>query len=214
MHTFEKRQFYTQCLVFANVRFKFTCLLVFFLIYTAIGSEKSKTDPEKKQKSFYGKMQYAGNLGLLSVGAGRLFLNNKLSVDMSYGYLPKWVNGVRVSTFALKGAFHFWEKSFSKMRLNGFTGLSLNCGFTNNTFIILPEYYPDGYYLPNGIRIAPFVGTGLINNNPESRFFGAGFYTELGTVDYMICYALKNKSITLFEIWNLCFGMILPVKRI
>jgi len=211
MHTRKKYSFYRSCFNFANIRFDFICLLFLGLINTAIASEK-KIDSEKKQKSFYGKTQFAGNIGLISIGAGCFFSNDKFSVDINYGYLPKWVNGVRVSTLALKGAFHFWRKSMGKIRLNGFTGLSLNYGITRNTFVILPEYYPDGYYLPIAIHFAPFIGTVLTNNNSESRFRGVGLYTELATVDYMICYALKNRSITLLEIWNLCFGLIFPFK--
>jgi len=37
-------------------------------------------------------------------------------------------------------------------------------------------------------------------------------YTELGTVDYEIWYALKNKEVALYEIFNLCFGMIFQLK--
>lgn len=190
-----------------------TCLFLLILTKLALPSEEENTHSIKPHIPFYGKLQYAGNIGMFSIGVGGIFLNNSLSLDINYGYLPKWINGVRVSTMAIKGAFHFFKKQLKKIEVNSFAGLSLNYSITNNTFLMLPKHYPDGYYLPNAIHVCPFIGTGLAFIDCKTGLHGPGVYTEVGTVDYMVYYAFRNKSISLFEIWNLCFGITVPIVK-
>ena len=100
-----------------------------------------KTGPD-----LYVKAQFAGDLGLISIGIGEEFFNNKLSVDFNYGYTPNFLNGVRVHTFAIKHAIHLKEHYISGVNAGCYFGNVINYNITSNTYAKLPEYYPEGYY--------------------------------------------------------------------
>jgi hypothetical protein len=156
---------------------------------------------------YYAKMQYAGNMGLASVGLGKTYYKDKLTLDFNYGYLPKEVNGSRVHTLALKSAYQFREHQISVFNIRYYAGISLNYAITDNTYLSYPDYFPSDYYNSNAIHLNPFLGIRL--NLPEKKdTSGAiGIYVELGTVDYKIWYALANKEVKTNDIWNLCFGI-------
>jgi hypothetical protein len=157
--------------------------------------------------TFYTKAQFAGNLGLFSVGIGNEFFNKKLSVDINYGYTPKNINGALIHTFAIKPAFHFNEFTISGIYADCYIGTAANYNITKNTFPKLPDYYPDGYYLPNAFHSNPFIGTRIRIPGNIKILRNLSLYAELGSVDYKIWYFIKNKKIKLNEILNLCFGL-------
>jgi hypothetical protein len=106
----------------------------------------------------HAKIQYAGSVGFLSIGAG-YWLWEKYEATLSYGLLNDFLGGsdVTVHTISLKNSFfltqkpwfdHFWPKA----------GLMINWGNTNNTFHRLPPHYPESYYFQNKIHAAPFWG--------------------------------------------------------
>jgi hypothetical protein len=155
----------------------------------------------------YMKVQYAGNLGLLSVGMGQTYLDDKLSVDLNYGYLPKRLNGVRVHSFAVKASYQFMGISLSSFELGTYAGMCVLYGVTSNTYIRYPDLYPDDYYLPNALHLNPFLGLNVRCLSVDKRISRVALYSELGTVDYKIWYSLKNKRIKPVEIWNVSFGV-------
>ncbi|HPT20521.1 MAG TPA: hypothetical protein PLR88_01130 [Bacteroidales bacterium] len=158
----------------------------------------------------YFKAQYAGNLGFASVGAGSKFFNDKLSLDLNYGYMPEFINGTEVHTIALKPAFHFKEFVISGFKAGFYIGTALNYNITSNTYIKFPGYYPEGYYVPNALHANPFLGAKTFL--PARKLSCISLYTELGTVEYKILCAIKNRKIEFDEIWNLCFGIVFHLK--
>lgn len=161
----------------------------------------------------YVNSQFAGNLGLVSVGIGKSYFNNKLTVGFKYGYLPKFINGNKVHILALKTALHFREYSTLGIRYGLYMGTSVNFSIASNTYLKYPDYYPEGYYMTNAIHLNPFMGVRFILPHDNGKFDNISVYTELGTVDYKIWYALKNKKISADEIWNLCFGIAFQLKQ-
>jgi len=157
--------------------------------------------------TFYTKAQFAGNIGLFSVGIGNEFFNKKLSVDLNYGYTPKNINGALIHTIAIKPAFHSREFTISGIKADCYIGTAVNYNITSNTFHRLPDYYPDGYYVPNAFHSNPFVGTRIKIPGKIRVLRNLSLYAELGSVDYKIWYYIKNKKIKLHEILNLCFGL-------
>ncbi|WP_234408304.1 hypothetical protein [Marinilabilia salmonicolor] len=106
----------------------------------------------------HAKIQYAGNVGFLSVGVGYHFWDI-YEATFSYGLLNEFLGGshVTVHTLSLKNSFfltqkpwfnHFWPKA----------GIMINRGNTNNTFRKLPPHYPESYYFQNKVHAAPFWG--------------------------------------------------------
>jgi hypothetical protein len=164
-------------------------------------------------KDYYLKSQYAGNLGLFSGGIGKDLLNHKISLDFLYGYLPKSLNGVQVHTIAIKPAYHFKKYTISKIKADCYIGAAVNYNLTHNTYLKFPNCIPKGYYVQNVIHINPLIGTRISFPFKNRRLDNLSIFTELGTVDYKIWYALKNRNIGLDEIWNICFGSILYIRK-
>lgn len=68
------------------------------------------------------------------------------------------------------------------------------------------------YYPQNSGHFNPFIGLKQGMEINARKISKLSLYSELGTVDYEIWYALKNKEIAVYDILNLCFGMIFQLK--
>jgi hypothetical protein len=159
--------------------------------------------------------QYAGNLGLFSVGYGKSFFNDHLSLSLIYGYLPSSVNNVEVSTFAFKPLYNLKPlKITDNSYINGYVGACMLRGFTHNTFVKLAGYYTKGYYQPNAIHYTFYVGAKYKHLTPKSILFNnVSTFCELGTVEYLVWYGLKTRYIDFSDLWNLSFGFNFDIKR-
>ena len=159
------------------------------------------------------QVQYAGNLGLISVGAGKSYFHDKLSFLIIYGYLPKIINGTNVHTFALKTSCKLAvTKVNSNLNMSYYTGITALYGIARNTYLDYPDYFPDGYYNANAIHASFFFGSRLNFNLIHLKLNTISFFTELGTLDYHIWCALKTKYIGFFDIWNLNVGIAFTLK--
>lgn len=160
----------------------------------------------------YCKIQYAGNLGLFSIGYGKSIQKTNVTVDFNYGYLPSFVNGTSVHTIALKPAFHFNIATVGEIRTGVYTGASVNYSIASKTYLKYPDYFPKDYYNPNAIHVNPFIGAriGLPVNGNKIKV--CSLYSELGTVDYQLKLAFSNKQIRMVDIVNLCFGLVFVIK--
>lgn len=164
----------------------------------SVGSERSGL--------LYYKAQYAGNIGLVSAGAGFDFPHRKLWTDLSLGYLPKHINGVRVFTISLKPAYKITEGTIKNVDMGWYVGAAVNYSLGRNIFGSMPDYYPLDYYWPNAFRFNPFTGVRL-NMNSSDRKNRTYFYAEFGTVGYEIWFALKNRNVDFTDIFNLGLGI-------
>jgi hypothetical protein len=160
----------------------------------------------------YIQSQYAGNLGLVSFGYSRDFFNNTLSIGLFYGILPKFINRCRVNTIALKPAIQFNEFYLLGRKTNCYLGISINYALASNTYLKYPDYYIDGYYKSNAIHFNPFIGAGICFPVHYKICNNIILYSELGSVDYLIWYAIINREVSFAEIWNLSFGLTFQLK--
>lgn len=157
----------------------------------------------------YLNFQYAGNLGLGSVGFGYISENEKHNFGASYGYLPSSVNGAEVHTVSAKGAFNFKKHKLSeKAFLNGYMGTNLLYSITNNTYLKFPGYFPSDYYFANAVHFAPFLGLKIGSRKNISKFS----YIELGTLDYYLFNRIKYRRSKFSDSLNLCMGLTFPLN--
>jgi hypothetical protein len=155
------------------------------------------------------QIQYAGNFGLGSVGFGKSFFSDKASLCLIYGYLPKEVNNVSVHTHAFKAAFNLKQfQVFSSYKISLYTGFSVLYGMTHNTFIKLPNQYPDNYYYPTALHATLFTGIKFTKFLSKSNWLNSvSVFTELGTIDYKFYYAIKTDYIDYADILNFSVGI-------
>jgi hypothetical protein len=185
--------------------------LVFAFVSVNIFASGSK-DSKLTKKIFppdYLNFQYAGNLGLGSVGIGYISKNEKHNFGLSYGYLPSSVNSVEVHTVSAKGAFNFRKHKLSERAfLNGYAGTNLLRSFTHNTYVKFPGHFPSDYYIANAIHLAPFLGIKIGSRKSITKFS----YIELGTLDYYLFNRIKYRRSKFSDSLNLCMGLTFPIN--
>ncbi len=191
----------------------FTAVQLFaFFIFDSVSHEPTQIQRENRPVPIYSKMQYAGNIGLGSIGFGTFLFNDKVSVDFSFGYLPASKQSQSVSTLALKPAFRICSVKGNYLQWGMYSGICVTYSMTKNTYASYPDHFPKGYYMSNAFHFNPFVGMKIMPRKSD-RPHAHSFYAELGTVDYKLWYALSNKKVSALNIWNVCFGITLPLTK-
>jgi len=156
-------------------------------------------------------MQYAGNMGLISIGLGREFNRNKIETFLIYGVLPNQVNGVGAQTLSLKATGRITQSLISRdCNLKIYTGIAVISNFTNNVHLNFPDYYPSSYYdFPTSLHAAPSIGASITWKQRDYIQTNSSYtlFAEFSTIDYYLINLLNNKSMKFPDIWNLSFGV-------
>lgn len=148
----------------------------------------------------HAKIQFAGSIGFISVGAGYEFAKKKLQADVYYGYVPKGIGGINIHS--VTGKLTWLPVSMKK---NDFkfdlltTGFLVNYAFGKQYEISRESFSYYGF--PTAAHLALFVGGGITKNK-------VGLYYELGTTDRdLISFASNVKGgIKFYEIINIGIG--------
>lgn len=185
-------------------------LLMFAVLSVSAAGSKKEKGFGKLMRPDYVNLQYAGNLGLGSVGLGYISDNHKHHLGINYGYLPSFVNSTQVHTFSFKSGFHFKKKKLSeKAFFNPYMGTHLLYSVTDNTYLKFPSYYPSDYYYTNAFHLAPFVGLKVGSRKSITRFS----YVEIGSLDSYLFNWLKYKRSKFVDCINVCMGISIPINQ-
>jgi hypothetical protein len=191
-----------------NKRNTFTlfAILVFTNVFandTTLIKEKGWYVPD------YAKVQFAGNIGLLSVGFGYQFLNNHLYSELLYGYVPASVSKAEViHTITIKNTFSILNKEIKAITLSPIAGFTASFETGNNSFLKLPDKYPSGYYGTNAFHFTLFIGAKVHRNFINQKIMrGVDLYFELGTVDNYLWYAILSKEVKINKIISSAIGI-------
>lgn len=166
---------------------------------------------ENSYSPYYAKMQYAGSIGLVSVGAGRTFFNEKLDAELFLGYLPERVGGEELWTAAFKTHFvpirpiQVGALDWQPLR----TGLMINYTFGDDYFIFgHHDKYPKGYYgHPTAMHLYLVLG-GQLDFTRTTKLGRLGFYYEVNSsAEYLISYVRNTGYLSPGKIFNLALGV-------
>lgn len=163
----------------------------------------------------YSKLQFAGNMGLLSIGTGWDYgKRNQWETDLLFGYLPKFDSKRSKITMTLKQNYIPWnlrlgEGPFSFEPLT--TGLYFNTVFGDEFWVGEPDRYPSGYYgFSSKIRIHIFLGQRLTFDIPRTKRYMARSITlfyELSSCDLYVVSAFTNRYLKPSDYLSLSFGL-------
>jgi hypothetical protein len=158
------------------------------------------------------KVQYAGGLGFISIGAGYSTRNEKLEGDLYYGYLPKNIGGVRIHSISGKITWiPLHSVRIKKYRVEPLmTGLIVNYSLGKEYFSFDPPYYPYNYYsFPTAIHSALFLGSRIgLNLPPNTCVNRLSLYYEVLSFDREIISFISNtKSLQVGDIITLSLGL-------
>ena len=150
----------------------------------------------------HSKIQYAGNMGLLSFGTGWDYgKHNQWETDILLGFIPKYSSKKAKVTMTLKQNYMPWSINIGK----GFSTEPLTCGLYVNTvfgdqfWVNEPERYPKGYYgFSSKVRFHVFMGQRLTYDiDPQRRFLAKSvtFFYEISTCDLYVISAVNPRTI-------------------
>lgn len=156
-------------------------------------------------------MQYAGDIGKMSVGAGWNYGKGKRwETHLFVGYLPKDNTPEDYWTFTLKEIFTPWKLDLSeRVSISPlYVTLFVNSIFSDDFWRREPNRYPKGYYgFSSKVRFHIGFGHRFTFNHSDkyrSVIKKTTVYYEVSTCDLFIRQKFLNSYIPLEDI--LCFG--------
>lgn len=165
-------------------------------------------------------VQYAGNIGLCSAGAGWTYgKKRKWGTDILFGFIPRFDSGSARITMTLKENFIPWNIALNHRKtilLNPLScGLFLNTVFGEDFWAREPSRYPDSYYgFSTKIRGSIYLGQQLTVQVPSKKrihFKSISFYYELSSCDIYMASAFTNRYLRPRDYLSLGFGVRLNV---
>lgn len=161
------------------------------------------------------KIQFAGNMGLLSFGTGWDYgRRNQWETDVFFGVLPKYDSKRTKLTFTVKQNYLPWSLQIKQSRFSVeplACGMYLNTVFGDEFWVNEPERYPKGYYgFSSKVRIHVFLGQCITYDiDPQRRFTAKEitFFYEISTCDLYVVSAFTNKYLKPKDYLSLSFGI-------
>lgn len=164
----------------------------------------------------YQNVQYAGSMGLFSLGVGWDYGRKKQwESEFMFGLIPRFSSNKAKVTFTLKQNYAPWEVSLGgKWWLEPLvTGLYMNTVLSDEFWVKEPERYPSNYYkFSTRIRFHVFEGQRVaIDLGPHSPFRRITMFYELSTCDLYLISKATNKYVKVWDILSLSFGVKLHI---
>lgn len=191
--------------------------LVFHLQITAqISEPKDFIDDSLELSNFenkwyepdYSTFQFAGNIGLFSVGFGFELFNQHLNSEILYGFVPKYYDIEAIHQFTLKNFMPIYHFRFKPFTISPYAGFTASYETGRHSDLKLPDRYSKGYYRSNTFHFTAFAGAKLHRTfKKESWFSGADIYFELGALDSTLWYAIDSKEVTMNEVFSSAIGL-------
>ncbi len=161
------------------------------------------------------KLQYAGNMGLLSAGIGWDYGRRKQwETDLLIGVLPKYESKRVKTTLTVKQNYIPWSLQIkdSPFSIEPLTcGIYFNTVFGHEFWTHEPERYPKGYYgFSSRVRIHIFLGESITYDiSPKRRFIAeaVSLFYEISTCDLYLVSAFTNSYLRPRDYLSLSFGI-------
>lgn len=160
----------------------------------------------------YGKMQFAGGMGVIAVGMGWDYGKKKQwETDFLIGVVPRFYTEKVKISYTLKQNYIPFKKSFGgKYSFEPLTtGLYVNTIMGNDYWVKNPDRYPDGYYtFSTKLRFHVFAGqrVSMVVGASNTRRRITAFY-ELSTNDLYLFSGAGNSYLNFFDFNKLSLGL-------
>lgn len=190
--------------------------ILLFLLVGLFFSTKAETADSSASPSLFEKItpnslnfQYAGNIGMFSIGARYDSGNKKWQGSLHYGFVPSSFADKPIHATTLKVNYIPIRRQLSEDTQMDWLkiGMWSNYAYGRKYFRKLPDYYDSGYYyFPTAVNIGLTFGS-------EIRHKKWGLYYEAGTTDKtVINFAKSPKSVDFYELFSLGIGVSYHLK--
>lgn len=186
-------------------------LLCFFIGYATRVSAQSK----RLIKLIPNEMtiQYAGNVGLNSVGLTWDYAKDDcLETTVLLGYVPAYSNYSSTICLSAREMYTPWRLhltknvDFSPVS----TGMMVSFTFGEDFWVVEPDYFPDHYYgFSSSVRFFVLLGQQFDFNikTHSGKIKKISFYYQANTYDLMIIDYCNSKYLKLWDIIGLGLGL-------
>lgn len=144
----------------------------------------------------FAKLQSAGYLGSVGIGAGYAMLEDVLNVSLLYGFTPEQRAGENVHALRLNLDVRPLDLRFESFRLVPiYAGAGLLYAFGSEYFTRIPKRYRQletNYYPPTALHWSANLGLELDYVPARGKIERHGLYYEVVTVDSYIMSYLEN----------------------
>lgn len=200
-------------------KYLFLSVLLFAGIVSVTAQGKHERKIERYKSNWnkliprYQKLQYAGQMGLVSLGTGWDYGRKKQwETDVFLGYLPKFDGDNGHVTITLKQNYIPWKFVIRKSRWMGeplTVSLYLNKIFGDEFWSREPDKYPDGYYtVATNTRFNLAFGQRItFKLKPVGLAERLTLFYELGTNDLYVISYFTNKYLGFTDIFSLSLGI-------
>ncbi|GAA4018979.1 hypothetical protein GCM10022408_36160 [Hymenobacter fastidiosus] len=158
-------------------------------------------------------VQTGGGLGMVAVGAGYSYANNKVETDILLGYVPKRFAGSTLSLASVKLLYSpFTLRITDQWQVKPLT-VGAYLSYTHGTLNDEErgQYTKDYYWFSTDTRYGPLAGSRLSYLRPGrngSAPKAVSLYYELGSNDlYLISYAQNRKGLSFGQVLTLAIGV-------
>jgi hypothetical protein len=161
----------------------------------------------------YQKMQYAGSMGVVSLGVGWDYgKKEQWETDLFFGYLPRFKGDRGYLTMTLKENYIPWMVKVRQkdVQIEPLTvSLYVNKIFGDEFWSSEPDKYPSGYYgLATNLRFNLAFGQRIqLKTKPIGIVNRITCFYEFSTSDLYLISFFTNKYLHLSDIFHFSFGI-------
>lgn len=156
----------------------------------------------------YVNIQYAGNIGMLSVAGGNSFFDGMYDMELYLGITPNTVSEVAIYTLAIKNNFIPYEFKIDDYLVKPYAGVGFFFAWNQRYDPSANEEIPDDYYFQTLWHLSAHFGLIFEKVLHDNYFSKAGFYIETTALDTeIVSYFSSDGTIESRDIFTIALGL-------
>lgn len=164
----------------------------------------------------YTKLQFAGSMGMLSIGPGWNYGKNHWETDLLFGFIPRNADKHAMATMTLKQNYIPWHLPVGDRWVIEplSTGMYINTLLDGDFWVKNPERYPKGYYtFSTRVRMHVFLGERITLNLKRKKRWNQSItlFYELSSCDLYLISAFTNHYLRPRDYLSLSLGVKLQI---
>ena len=180
-------------------------MCVFLLSTLQAGDEKINPLPFD-----YMNLQYAGEIGFVSVAGGNTFFNDHYDFEIYLGFTPRieGISEVGLFSFAMKNNYVPYTLDIGTYSLRPYLGLGLLLGANHRYNPNWQDNIDSNYYYQNNWHVTANLGLVMRKELDAAPLSSVGLYVETTTLDiYAVSYVENLGTLALNDIFSIAFGV-------
>lgn len=185
--------------------FKKLLLISVFVITLHAGDEEINHLPFD-----YMNVQYAGQIGFISIGGGNTFFDDHYDFELYLGLTPRlfYISEVAIVTLAVKNNYIPYTLKYESYEFRPYIGLGILFAQNQRYDPNWQDSIDDSYYYQNNWHITGNIGLTINKNFSEPGIRSLGLYIESMTNDvYFLDYYHNREALTIDDVFSTAFGL-------